>query len=409
MWLAWAVIILGFQALVDARYQPVRPDHVLDWTADYTGPGQQAHIPYLGHPFMNHQVSWDSEFYLSIANGGYDDPASEFVETENGQRVSLNYNFLPAYPYTVHVVGAPLRALGVRATNTYTLAGVLIALAGTLAGLIALYDIARAQLDENGVQRVVFYALIFPTSFFYAQVYSEGLFIGLAFTTLALARRKHLAMAALLAALATWTRTVGVVLIVPLGMAWLDRAGIDWRDSSIRHLPLDRLRRLTPQMWLLGIWLLAPVGAYLVWRYFFGEEFEIVNTLEFVRKPFVIEQSFRAWGSAFLRLTGVWQAPAQTRTYFLLEFGAVGLGFWGSIITLRRYPDIALFSLLSWLIVITSGSAVSASRYTLAMPAVFIALGLAGQRPLFDRIWTLISVLLLALLTSLFTFDMWVA
>ena len=395
--------------MVDARYQPVRPDNVLPWSTEFTGPGQQDRIPYLDHPFMNHQISWDSRFYLSIAKEGYDDPASESVETEHGQIVSLNHNFLPGYPYTMRVVGALLLGSGMQPLNAYALGGVVIALVGLLAGLIALHDIARAQFAEDGAQRVVFYTLIFPTSFFFAQVYSEGLFTGLAFTTLALARRKHLALAALLAVLATWTRAVGVVLIVPLVMAWLDRAGIDWRQGSIHRLPLDRLKQLTPRMWLHGVWVLAPVGAYLVWHHFLGEEFQIVNTLEFVRKPFVIEQSIRAWGSAFLRLTGLREASTQTRAYFLLEFSAVGLGFWGSLVTRRHYPDIALFSLLSWLVVVTSGSAVSASRYILALPAVFIALGTLGQHPLFDRIWTLISVLLLAMLISLFTFDMWVA
>ncbi|HEY4723518.1 MAG TPA: hypothetical protein VII92_16805, partial [Anaerolineae bacterium] len=75
IWLAWAIILIGFQALATARYQPRRPDNVLSWTTSETRAGSQDDKPYLVDPFMNQQVSWDSEFYLSIATVGYDDPA----------------------------------------------------------------------------------------------------------------------------------------------------------------------------------------------------------------------------------------------------------------------------------------------------------------------------------------------
>jgi hypothetical protein len=48
-------------------------------------------------------------------------------------------------------------------------------------------------------------------------------------------------------------------------------------------------------------------------------------------------------------------------------------------------------------------------RYVLVIPSIFIVLSRWGKRPAFDRAWTLASVLMLGVLTMLYTFDMWVA
>ena len=47
--------------------------------------------------------------------------------------------------------------------------------------MIALYDLTQESLGEDGAMRAAFYLLIFPTGFFLVQVYTEGLFVGLAF------------------------------------------------------------------------------------------------------------------------------------------------------------------------------------------------------------------------------------
>ena len=73
MWTGWVVIVIAFQAVASARLTPIFPDKVLPWTEQGTGAKyQQGHI-YLNEPFLNGQVAWDSEYYLSIAVKGYDD------------------------------------------------------------------------------------------------------------------------------------------------------------------------------------------------------------------------------------------------------------------------------------------------------------------------------------------------
>jgi hypothetical protein len=48
-------------------------------------------------------------------------------------------------------------------------------------------------------------------------------------------------------------------------------------------------------------------------------------------------------------------------------------------------------------------------RYALTAPAVFIALAAWGRNPIFDRLWTLASILWMGLLAAAFALDMWVA
>jgi len=74
LWLAWVLIVIGFQALAAARFQPQWPDMYTWSPGDSTEPAAfQKGRPYLLEPFMNNQVSWDSEPYIGISIGGYED------------------------------------------------------------------------------------------------------------------------------------------------------------------------------------------------------------------------------------------------------------------------------------------------------------------------------------------------
>jgi hypothetical protein len=58
---------------------------------------------------------------------------------------------------------------------------------------------------------------------------------------------------------------------------------------------------------------------------------------------------------------------------------------------------------------LTSGVPQGVVRYVLAAPAMFWMLARWGKSPVFDRIWTLVSVLLLGMEAMLFSFNFWVA
>lgn len=398
LWFVWLVIIWAYQATVTARYNIQKPDHVLFWTASHTAE-QKTRQPYLADPFMNAQVGWDSEFYLSIALQGYDDPLVRAVpptDTLIDRPLSLNYAFFPAYPYLIRWVAVPLSVLGLTPIATATLAGVLISAIGTLVGMIALYDLTSQVFGSETGLRTTFYLISFPTSFFLTQVYTEGLFVGLSFGCLALIQRKHWLAAGLLAAFATLTRAVGIVLIIPLLFTGLK----DWKVTAFSW------RNFLPNVIFPIIASLIPITVHWFWRTsFLGEAFRIVEERFFNCRLFNLSTAAAAWGAGVSALFG---DNSAARVYYVIEFAAILLGLFSCLITLKRYPGISLYGLITIIISLTCGTAWSISRYLLTVPSIFLVLGRLGQSQLFDRVWSLISILLLAMLTALFSFDLWV-
>ena len=403
LWAAWAVIVIGFQHLVTTRLDLARPEEVVMWTATETLADSQNDKPTLIDPFLNPLVSWDSEFYLSIALNGYDDPAVRTVERD-GVEYSLSYAFLPLYPLLIRAVATPLSAFGLNPIATATLAGVIITLLATLVAMIALYDLARGILGEDGAMRAVFYLLIFPTGFFLAQVYTEGLFVACAFASLALMRRKRYVGAAIAAGFAVVTRPIGIALAVALVVQLI----VDEVETQGGWRPLPW--HAAAKGALFG---LIPVGFYAFWWSQLGAGFEFVQLNFFGSKPFGIVEAAQGWLGV---VPSLWGAPttwtgdsAQTAIYFALEFSAIAITAFACLMMLRKAPAAAVFSAAAWAIALFGGSPHSMVRYVLVAPVLYLWLSRLGNRPNFDRIWTMISLLLFGLLATLFSFDFWVA
>jgi len=391
LWLAWLLILWSYQATVIARYQVQRPDPALFWTAARTSGSQP---PNLAEPFMNAQVAWDSEFYLSIALHGYADPQSRQLSQSaslSQSALSLNYAFYPVYPYLMRLLAYPLSGLGLTPIATATLAGLILSALGTLTGLIALASWVRQKQGEEQALRAAAYLLSFPTGFFLAQVYTEGLFVGLSFGCLALLQRRHWFWAVGLATIASLTRAVGLFLVVPL--IW------DWMSRVRRQGQLSR--RLIVQL----LALLVPLFVHFIWRFSaWGQAFQVVQQQFFGCQLFNLRAAAAAWGAGLLALSGD-HSPAVVQ--YALEFAAILLGLLSCFATLRPYPGISIYGLLIILVSTTCGTAWSISRYLLTVPSVFIFLSRLGESVLFDRIWSLISILLLAMLSALFSFNFW--
>jgi Mannosyltransferase (PIG-V) len=398
LWLAWVVIILSFQWIVTTRLEIKHPDLAVVWTKTETLPSSNDGKIYLLEPFLNRQVAWDSEYYVGIAVGGYDDPkAGAVIDPANGRTVIKNYSFFPFYPFVMRLLAFPLKLFGLNLIATGSLAGVIVATLGTLAGLFALWDLTRSYFEEEAAYRAIFYALIFPTAFFFAMVYTEGLFIGLAFGALALSKRGHWGWASLLALFAAWTRAHGAVLVLPLLILWLMQ--IKWREP------------LQPQMswkWFLrGALALLPLAGYFLWRYSsLGNGWAELQEFYFGRGLMSFGKSIEDWQRSFdyARHLG----GGAGRIYFAIEVGTSLLAGIASLWLIRRDPAVAFFSLAVVLLSVFSGSAQSMARYMLITPALYIFLARLGRNWVFDRAWTLFSILLLGMEAGLFAVDMWV-
>jgi len=421
-WLAWALIVIAFQALATARLSPKYPDLAQEWTTRFTKEGYQDGRVFLLEPFMNDQVAWDSEYYLAIATGGYDDPRAphltpqgvqvsvvDHMVTQSGssfnQSIALSYAFFPFYPWMIRIFAYPLQIFGLNEIATATLAGIIVSALGALLAMLALYDLTRDSLGEEGALRAAFYLIVFPTGFFLVQIYTEGLFVGLAFACLAMLKRKQWLVAALLGVAATLTRAVGIALIIPMAVTWL-RTGewidldLEWRQIFHEGIPLRPLAR--------GLLSLSPLIAFVIWKFsYLGLAFDYIESNYFGRGFLQFGYAFYVWAEAFQTM---WAGTNPQHTaYYITEFLGLAIGIVACIVTFKTHPELAWFSLAVVLISWGSGPAQGIHRYILGAPAVFVTLARWGKNPVFDRAWTTLSILLMGLLAMLFAFNLWVA
>lgn len=420
IWLAWVVIVIGFQALATARFQPQFPDRAQLWTELDTGNRYQLGHPFLLDPFMNNQVAWDSEYYLGIATGGYEEPNVSHLQPFGnvffdyhtlllsgnyvGRNLSLSYAFFPFYSWMIWLVDWPLKLLRLDPIATSTLGGVIVSALGTLGAMLALYDLTLDSLGEDGALRAVFYLLIFPTGFFLIQVYTEGLFVGLAFGCLAMLNRRLWIPAALLGAAATLTRAVGVALVIPMGITWiLTNEWLDfdmeWRQMYFSGIPWRPIGR--------ALLAFAPLVAFLLWKIsYLGLAFDYVESNFFGRHLLDFSAAYNSWAEAY---SSMFMGIPERTAYFTTEFIGLAIGIVACIACLKYNPPLAWFSIAVLVISFGSGPAQGIQRYILGAPAVFVMLARWGKNPVFDRAWTIFSTLLMGLLAMLFAFNFWVA
>ncbi len=396
LWLGWFLILYGFQALTQARFEMSRPDFAVPWSEFETKADSNKGKIYLLEPFMNAQVAWDSEYYLGIAVGGYDDPAAGKVTTQaSSTPVIKNYSFFPFYPGLIAALKFPFYLLGLNPIAAATAAGALITLLGTLAGMTALYELTRSLFDESSAYRAAFYMLIFPTAFFFAMIYTEGTFVGLAFWSLLLAKRKHWLWAGVLAALAAFTRAHGAALVLPLAILW-------WQQSD----PANRFAALkTGRGWLPVLAVAMPLIAYAIWRVSpLGQGWALLQPGYFSRGFLTLSGTI---GSINYILPHALKTSSAAITLGI-EIASVLLVIVASLWLWRRDAALAAFSLAIALLSAFSGSFQSLARYMLIAPALYIFLAHLGGNKTFDRLWTIASVLVMGMLAALFAVDFWV-
>jgi hypothetical protein len=196
--------------------------------------------------------------------------------------------------------------------------------------------------------------------------------------------------------LAAWTRAHGAALTLPLLMAWL--MSIDWKTG---------LRAQISWKWALqGLLALLPVGAYYVWRISpLGQGWAELQSFYFGRGLMTMGSSIESWKDAY---TYARYMSTEGLIYFSIEVFAIIVALIGSIRLIKLDPLVASFSLAVILLSVFSGSAQSMARYMLIVPAMFISLGSFGKSIIFDRVWTIASLLLMGMSVLLFSYDMWV-
>jgi hypothetical protein len=170
----------------------------------------------LGY-FTDVWARWDSDFFLRIAQHGYNDSSAAFA---------------PLYPALVAVLGRLF-------FGHYIVAGLVVSLLCCLGAFLLLYRLAEDRLGADGAARSVLYLAIFPMALFLQAVYSESLFLLLSLAAFALAERGRFAGAGIVTGLAILTRAAGLALLPALAvLAWRHRERIRALGKLALALPV---------------------------------------------------------------------------------------------------------------------------------------------------------------------------
>lgn len=174
---------------------------------------------------------WDAGWYLEIARGGY--------HYEPG--VTSNAAFFPLYPLLIRATHAVLFL----PDNDYwwLVIGVALSNAALVVALAYFRSLLAIDFDERTVSRTIVYLLIFPTSFFFSCVYSESLFLALSVAAFYYARKNQWLTVCTLAALATLTRSQGIILFLPLFIEYLAQRNfrvqqVSWDGMAFVLIPV---------------------------------------------------------------------------------------------------------------------------------------------------------------------------
>ncbi len=219
----------------------------------FNPPGVTRGFGWLGDLLAAPAARWDASWYLVIAHYGY--------RPELGAYTSSRTAFFPLYPLGLHAIafsGVPP-----------VLAGVLLsvlALALALYGIHRLTTLELASAPRAAITRArsgevarlaVLITAFAPMAFYFSAVYSESLYLALSVGLFWSARNGRWATVGALGALASATRSTGVVLLAPALMLYL------YGPREDRQPDFPSVRRGRPRYRLRAdiLWLaLLPAG-----------------------------------------------------------------------------------------------------------------------------------------------------
>jgi hypothetical protein len=364
-------------------------------------PSVTAPIGGLGETFLTPLARWDAVWYLGIAANGY---TGEGPETA----------FFPLYPLLVSAAAGFTSSHGALLIASYA-----VSLAAFLGALALLHRLVALELGERAARSTLLLLAFFPGAIYFGAPYSESVFLLVSVGAFYAARTGHWAWAGVLAALASGTRSAGIVLLVPLVLMYL-------RDGE--RSGADSERRRADILWLA----LAPAGVAAYSGYLeleHGDAFAFLHLQEAWFRHFA--GPFGAvWDGAVAGWDGVRQlaSGSRDRVYFeqaaddpfrvavhnLVLFGFLVFALAGAWGVLRRLPlpygayvVVALALPLSF--PVTPQPLMSLPRFLSVLFPLFMWLALVCEERRMLRPVLAVSAALLVVATALFAAWEWVA
>lgn len=294
---------------------------------------------------------WDAPHYTDIAVFGYmaNDPGNlvgpnGYVQVYPGD-LDLYIVFYPLFPW---LVGAVRWVVGDPVAAAVVVAGVASLFVAPLTRRVV-----AAELGEAAGTRAAVFVLLFPTAYFLHIGYTESLFLALALGAFWMARTDRWWLAGLLAALATFTRVNGLVLLPALALeAWAaSRADPDrrwqWRWLASGGVVIGLAGYLAVN--------LAVYGDAFAWS-----EIQSGHWYKSLSPPWVGINGILGWFGA--------ESLDDAVMHGWVELAAVVLGLAGTVYSAVRFrPSWTAWMAGNWLLFTSTGFVLSVPRYILVL------------------------------------------
>jgi hypothetical protein len=325
---------------------------------------------------------WDANHYLYLAQHGYSaDPEKAFYVV-----------FGPLYPWLTRLSHAVI--------PDYFLSSLAVSLLGLAAACAFLYKLVRLDHDEACALRAVKYLLIWPFSFFLNAPFTESTFLAFFILGVYLIRTERWGWAGLTAMLAVLARpSVGNLMLVVLTVEY-------FLDSRVHHAFKNRLWGESLQLISKRLAVAAGLAAGTL-------VFLSINYLATLDPFTFMALQKTKW---FHQYVFIWDNLKDMFNYARGSEPGVSLALWTpglavlavttalGLMTLKRLRTSYTAFLFVFILYIYSISwTISAARYMTAVFPLYIALALISKRKDMDDILTVVSAMLLAFYTFVFT------
>ena len=312
----------------------------------------------------------DVAHYIGLSRAGYLHAPFDVTNARSQQ-----FAFFPLHPLLLWLLG--------HVTGDVILWGAALCNILFFLALVFLHKLTLAfGYDESVAGRTVFYLAAFPASYFFSIPMTESLFVVLTVASFYAAKREYWWTAGGLGLLASATRVTGVLLLPSLlVLSWQMYRSLQIKKVlGLLLIPCGLFAYMFYSWWLSGD-ALAFKHAEVAW----GREpsiFFLSPLIKWIIDPRVFAQP--------------WNVQLFSGVAALLCFFCI------YVLARRREWALALYTLLSLVLPLSSGVLQSLERYTMGFFPMFIALAIAAKSEHCDQTIRFVFVFLLGLMTALY-------
>jgi hypothetical protein len=291
---------------------------------------QTVHLPLLTDD-LSPMASWDGQWYLSIAERGYHDLPIQ----SGGPAGHHDFAFFPGWPLLIRLVS--LGGLLPTAGTAIVLSNVLFVMA-----VVAIYRLFSERFDERVALGGILLLAFNPAAYVFSMAYSESLFVML----LALFYLRDTTWPApITAGLTMLTRVSGLALGASQAVMLIIRR----EARGIRMLTVIAVLAVFAGWWIF-IWHLT--GNFTGWL-----------------------EGSASW-SRTLGPASVMRSMRRETLQTVLWLAFVGLMFVGSLLLIRKQPDMALFGVIAISMSVLGAPVSSMPRHSMIAIPAFAAIAM---------------------------------